>query len=96
MCTVLECARGAGDAEISELAYREKRLLLTQDKDFGDRVFRRRDAIPGIVFLRIGPDRRALRWPRLQAAIGRFGADLFGRYTVIEESRFRFRPLISE
>jgi hypothetical protein len=30
----------------------------------------------------------------LLAAVARFGNTLFGRYTVIEEARFRSRPLV--
>lgn len=46
------------------------------------------------MLLRIRPVRRDLKWPRLHGAIERFGNDLAGRYTVVEENRFRFRPLL--
>jgi hypothetical protein len=42
--------------------------------------------------MRIDPALRSLKRPRLQAAIDRYGEGLFGRYTVIEEARFRSRP----
>ena len=83
------------DAEVMDLADRENRLLLTEDKDFGDLVFRQAKSVPGIVLLRIEAPRRARKGPRLIAAIGRFGETLFGRYTVIEDARFRSRPLRS-
>jgi hypothetical protein len=68
-------------------------LLLTEDKDFGDLVFRQGRPVPGIVLLRIDPSRRLQKAARLMAAIDRFGDGLIGRYTVIEEARFRSRPL---
>lgn len=71
----------------------EERLLLTEDKDFGDLVFRHGRAVPGLVLLRIQPSRRLRKGPRLLAGIDRFGINLFGRYTVIEDARFRSRPL---
>ena len=37
------------------------RLLLTEDKDFGDLVFRRGGQVPGIVLLRINPAMHALK-----------------------------------
>ena len=39
---VAEMAAGASDTDLIGLARRENRLLLTDDKDFGELVFRRR------------------------------------------------------
>jgi predicted nuclease of predicted toxin-antitoxin system len=83
----------ATDAEVLKRADRDNRLLLTEDKDFGDLVFRQALPVPGIILLRIDSSRRSLKPARLRAAIERFGDALLGRYTVIDESRFRSRPL---
>jgi predicted nuclease of predicted toxin-antitoxin system len=88
-----EAAAGLSDEDVVTLASREIRLLLTEDKDFGDLVFRRKRAITGVVLMRIGPENPALKATRLAAAIERYGDGLFGRYTVIEEGRFRSRRL---
>jgi predicted nuclease of predicted toxin-antitoxin system len=89
-----ETASGSNDARVLEIALRESRLLLTEDKDFGELVFRSsKKAVPGVVLLRIPPERNSLKWDRLRAAVTRFGKGLFGRYVVIEETRFRSRPL---
>ena len=83
------------DTQVMNRADRENRLLLTEDKDFGDLVFRQARPVPGIVLLRIDTSRRLRKGPRLLAAIDRFGDTLFGRYTVVEDARFRSRPLRS-
>jgi predicted nuclease of predicted toxin-antitoxin system len=88
-----EVAPAASDALVMMRAQAERRLLLTEDKDFGDLVFRRGQSVPGIILLRIDPAKRALKKARLDAAIGRFGDDLFGRYVTVEGARFRSRPL---
>lgn len=88
-----EAAPRATDVEVLSRAEREHRLLLTEDKDFGDLVFRQARPVRGIVLIRIDPSRRLLKAVRLRAAIDRFGDTLFGRYTVIEDARFRSRPL---
>jgi predicted nuclease of predicted toxin-antitoxin system len=85
----------ATDLAVMDMAQRESRLLLTEDKDFGDLVFRHARPVPGIVLLRIDAARRAQKGPRLMAAIDRFGDALFGHYTVIEDVRFRTRLLRS-
>lgn len=86
-----EVAPRATDADVMSRAHREHRLLLTEDKDFGDLIFRQARPSAGIVLLRIGAPQRQQKEPRLIAAIERFGDALFGRYTVIEEGRFRWR-----
>ena len=92
---IAETAAGLSDSNVIALALDEKRLLLTEDKDFGDLVFRRERAIPGVVLMRVGPENLALKAMRLAAAIERYGQGLFGRYTVIEDGRFRSRRLWS-
>jgi predicted nuclease of predicted toxin-antitoxin system len=61
---IAEAAAGLSDADVIDLASRETRLLLTEDKDFGDLVFRRertesvarmREAISGEGGAIIGP-----------------------------------------
>lgn len=93
--TTSDVAPRATDTEVKSRAHGENRVLLTEDNDFGDLVFRQARPVPGIVLLRIDSTRRSLKAARLQAAIQRFGETLFGRYTVIEEARFRSRPLRS-
>jgi predicted nuclease of predicted toxin-antitoxin system len=93
---VVESARGAADEEIVDLADHENRLLLTEAKDFGELVFRWKHRIPGLILLRIEPEKRVMKWPRLEAAITMFGGGLLGRYTVVEERRFRSRPLLTD
>ncbi len=92
---IAEVAAGMSDADIIARARNEKRLLLTDDKDFGDLVFRWGQAVPGLVLLRVDPEIPALKGKRLAAAIKRYGDTLFDRYTVIEEGRFRSRRLWS-
>jgi predicted nuclease of predicted toxin-antitoxin system len=92
---VAEAAAGLSDSDVIALALREKRLLLTEDKDFGDLVFRRERVIPGVVLMRVRPEYPALKAVRLAAAIERYGERFFDRYTVIEEGRFRSRRLWS-
>ena len=85
---------GATDATVLRRAHDEERLLLTEDKDFGDLVFRSKMAVPGVLLLRLDPEKSLLKWTRLESAIGKFGRTLFGRYIVIEAAQFRSRPLL--
>lgn len=88
-----ERTAGATDDAALALAQAEGRLLLTEDKDFGELAVRWRRPVPGLVLVRIDPKLPLLRWVRVAAAIERYGDELLGRYTVVEEARFRSRPL---
>ncbi|MGL3109455.1 DUF5615 family PIN-like protein [Bradyrhizobium sp. BR 1432] len=91
MLYVAEFAASLSDVEVIVLASREGRLLLTADKDFGELVFRRGQAVPGLILLRIDPENGPLVRKRLLEAVDKFGQGLFGRYVVIDEVRFRSR-----
>jgi hypothetical protein len=92
---IAETAPSETDAEVVRRAYQETRILLTEDKDFGELVFLRQRPVPGIDLVRIDRGGHAAKWSRLKAAIERFGEALIGRSTVIEPTRFRFRPLLT-
>lgn len=88
-----EIAPSASDADVLRRAQNERRLLLTDDKDFGELIIRRGQDAPGIVLLRIDPAMHNLKIRQLAAAIERLGENLFGRYTIVEAARIRSRPL---
>jgi predicted nuclease of predicted toxin-antitoxin system len=88
-----ELAPSTSDLDVIAAAHREGRILLTEDKDFGELVFRWNRPVIGLVLLRIAPDDNVLKWARLKAAVETFGERILGRYFVVEEARFRSRPL---
>jgi len=90
---VAEMAAGMSDTDLLDRARRDNRLLLTDDKDFGELVVRRGWVAPGVVLMRLAAEQPQVRWQRLQAVIAHFGEDLYGKYIVVEELRFRFRPM---
>lgn len=89
-----ELAPATDDVDVLARANDDGRILLTEDKDFGDLVFRRGGHVPGLVLLRVDPAQHVLKRERLDAMIARFGEDgLRGRYMIVEAGRFRSRPL---
>jgi predicted nuclease of predicted toxin-antitoxin system len=90
---IAQTAPSINDAAVVRLARDEGRLLLTEDKDFGELVIRHAMRVPGLVLIRIAPGPRSHKPGRLRRAIELYGEGLFGRYTVIEPARFRSRPL---
>ena len=90
---VLEAFPGATDEEILNRAYLEHRVLLTEDKDFGELVYRLRRPARGIVLLRFDIDDRAHKAPRLQDMLRQEEGRLNGLFVVLEIDKMRTRPL---
>jgi len=80
---------GAPDAAVMELAQREARLLLTEDKDFGQLVFAAGERVPGVVLLRYP----AAAWEEagrtLLAVLRRRGEGLRGAFVTVRPGRVR-------
>ena len=91
--SVKESLRGEKDDAILALAQSEKRIVLTQDKDFGELAFRLGlSADCGVILLRLsGTDPDADNRRALDAIESR--ADWQGHFSVITDERIRVRPL---
>lgn len=91
---VIEGQRGISDDNVLRIAFDEGRILLTEDKDFGELVYRLNKPAFGIVLLRIDIEERRKKWSRLKALIDHHEAHLHGNFVVVDMNKFRFRPLI--
>ena len=90
---VLESLRGASDEEVLTRAFSEDRLLITEDKDFGELVYRLERPAIGIILLRFDPVDRILKIPRLFDLLRQDPQRLPGSFVVIEADKVRVRPL---
>jgi len=93
VCYVLEEMPGATDTEVLEKSKREDRILLTEDKDFGELVYRLKKEVTGIILLHFPISKRHLTWPRLDELITIKGSNLKEKFVVVDEQKFRIRPL---
>jgi predicted nuclease of predicted toxin-antitoxin system len=91
---VIEGQAGISDDDVLQSAFDEGRILLTEDKDFGELVYRLNKPTRGIVLLRINVQERREKWLRLKALIDGYEARLPGNFVVVDMNKFRFRPLI--
>jgi predicted nuclease of predicted toxin-antitoxin system len=90
---VKETMRGAEDTEILRCAELEQRLVITQDKDFGELAFRYRlPASCGIVLFRLsGADPSSDNQRILEVIESR--TDWSGNFSVVTDDRIRMRSL---
>jgi predicted nuclease of predicted toxin-antitoxin system len=57
--SVYEEARGIDDNQILEKAFNENWILITSDKDFGEKVYREQRSHRGVILLRLENERSA-------------------------------------
>ncbi len=68
--------------------------MLTEDKDFGELVYRLKKLSKGIILLRIDVKDRHMKWPRLKNLIEKYEERVPGHFVVIDTEKYRFRSLI--
>jgi predicted nuclease of predicted toxin-antitoxin system len=86
---VAEISRGAEDSSVVDLAVRQRRILLTEDKDFGQLVFASMQTTAGVIFIRFPSSARA-QLPRVIVdLVGQMGDELAGAFAVVQPGRIR-------
>jgi predicted nuclease of predicted toxin-antitoxin system len=94
MSYAAEIHRGEIDDVILDSAFNTGRILITEDKDFGELVYRFRKSSKGIILIRIPIQDRRLKWLRLKVLIEKHSERLSGSFVVVDTRKFRFRPLL--
>lgn len=82
--------QGLPDHEVLAIAQREGRILITDDRDFGELVFRHRQPHTGVIYLRLASYSFALTTARLEALLAQH-ADRFDRFLVVTPGDVRER-----
>jgi predicted nuclease of predicted toxin-antitoxin system len=82
---------GAKDKAILAQAHAEGRILVTNDKDFEERVYRSREPHAGVILLRLRRDVPRRRIAILRKLIADWGQRLQNKFTVATESKVRIR-----
>jgi predicted nuclease of predicted toxin-antitoxin system len=88
--SVYDEARGMDDDNIVQKAFDEDRILLTNDKDFGEKVYRERRPHKGVVLLRLADERAAAKIEKIRHLLEIYSQRLAGRFVVVTEKRVRF------
>jgi predicted nuclease of predicted toxin-antitoxin system len=78
------------DDDILQMAIDDDRVLITNDKDFGEKVFRQRRSHRGVVLLRLTNERSTQKIAVLTRLLVQYADQLAGRFVVVSESQVRF------
>ena len=88
--SVYEQARGMDDDDIIQKAFDENWILITNDKDFGEKVYRDRRPHRGVILLRLDDERVASKLDTLQRLLRDYADRLADHFVVVTETAVRF------
>ena len=86
---VSEITPRANDSQVIKFAVRENRILLTEDKDFGQLVFAYRQKAMGVIFLRFPTLARGQITKDVVRLVKQQGEKLIGSFVVVQPGRIR-------
>lgn len=92
LLAVVEAMPQADDHDILARANTEGRILITNDKDFGELVFRGGQAHHGVVLLRLHNESPTNRVRVMKDILERFADRLASHFTVATDTSVRIRP----
>lgn len=81
------------DDELLDLTIAEKRVLLTNDKDFGAMTFRQRKISTGIILFRIKGQDTGQKIKVLQTLLDKVGDKIIGNFVVLAKKKGRIIPI---
>lgn len=88
---IAELQPSISDDAVLNLANRENALLITEDKDFGEMIFRLRRFSAGIILVRLVGLSATAKAVIVASAINQHRSELPNRFTVISPGVFRSR-----
>ena len=91
--SVLEELRGTSDKEISKIAYKEKRIIVTLDKDFCSLVFKDFIHCHGVILLRLSNESQKNIINALKNVLENTGDELYRNFLVVNDNNVKIRKI---
>ena len=88
--SVYDEARGLNDDAIIQKAFTENWILITNDKGFGEKIYREERSHRGVILLRLEDERAVVKIEVLQRLLRNYGDRLTDQFVVVSETRVRF------
>ncbi|MFH0786867.1 MAG: DUF5615 family PIN-like protein [Pseudomonadota bacterium] len=88
--SVYEEARGMEDDDIIQKAFVENWVLITNDKDFGKKVYRENRPHHGVILLRLEDERGIFKIETIRKFLKAYSDQLIDQFVVVTETKVRF------
>ena len=89
MSLVVERLRGESDNRVISAAKAEDRILITNDKDFGELIFREQRSHAGVILLRLIDERPAEKITALRRLLQQHSEKIMDNFIVVTDSAVR-------
>ena len=90
---VAENCSGITDDEVLSFANRDNRVLVTNDRDFGELIFLQRKASSGVLLFRSSSEKSSDRVSLVRKLLQSFADRLEGNFVVVSDEKIRIRKL---
>lgn len=91
--SILEEQAGSSDDHVLALANQTNSILITEDKDFGELVFRLKQSGKGIILLRLSGITIENKRHLIDHCLTTFGLELSEKFVVITKDKMRIKAL---
>ncbi len=88
--SIYDEARGMDDNDVIQKAFDEAWILITNDKDFGEKVYRDHRLHRGVIFLRLTDERAKNKIEVIRLLLESYSDRLPDQFVVVSESQVRF------
>ena len=86
---ICEVAAGASDDQVMDRSASENRVLITEDRDFGELVYAHGARSAGVIYLRFHTRARSMKPLAAVEAVEKLGERLQGGFAVLEPGKVR-------
>ena len=93
---VAEINPGMTDIAILQLGVDEKRIVITEDRDFSELIFRDSKETYGIVFVRISDAERLIKATQITSLVNHHINELQNAIATIMATKIKIRPILRD
>jgi predicted nuclease of predicted toxin-antitoxin system len=87
--SIAEVAPGTSDEAVLARAVTEKRILITEDRDFGELIYAQGNPSPGVILIRFQGPSSTAKMAAIVETVAILGTRLLGAFVVVEPGRLR-------
>lgn len=84
------------DEDLLEMAKVERRILITNDKDFGELIFLQKRLSIGIILIRIKGQKVEVKLKLMKKLLQNYRNKLLNNFVIITDKKLRFIPMEDE
>ena len=90
---IAEISPSVNDEEIIRLSYDEQRVIITNDKGFGELIFYRKEPVIGLILIRAKDESAANKVELIREVIGKLGDRMMRHFIVVNEIGIRIKSI---